>query len=529
MVLGKKEKSIILLILFILAITITYVSYTKGNFDSPHRGDSAFLLETTYNMLHNNTSKSSAFGAFVQYHLEKVGFKKAEDFTLQDFQLISGDQAVSTFSNHTYYIIYALAEFGKIFDIEKMFYTVHVFSFFILLYFMYKVLREKSVNILSTALFLILVFIHPAFSLSMSGQFYIERLIIPFAAMLLYYIHNKNSNIYILYVLVIIICTLTERTSMYTGIFMILYIVLFWKDIIFRKRLHMLLMAILSFIYSLWALHSIQKMMGSQVSSFFPHSFNDLIIRMSNVVFLDNLFIYLLFSVLFLGFFTLINWKYFIILVVMLIPNAIGDIGGAEKSGYITHYHSLYFPFIVFLSALGYAQIVNQIKNNYYRMTVFVIMMVLLIISSSLFSPYKKNFEISNAIKENVLFKDIHLYSELLNNDSFTRKYINNYHKINEIIPKKAVVVSSEFIINILWKDRVHYMFPLGIDKADYVVILATKNGDEYNYAGFTSYVLSANEIKKVDDMAIARMKSLGYDFENQVIVNDFAIIKRKK
>lgn len=529
MVLGKKENTLVLSILFILATLITYVDYSKGNFNSPHMGDSAFLLETTENISKNNNSKSYAFGAFVQYHFQGVGSKKSEDFTFQDFQLVNGDEAFSTFSNHSYYILYAIAQFGKIFDIEKMFYTIHVFSFFILLYFTYKILRENSVEILPTTLFIVLLFIHPAFSLSMSGQFYVERFILPFAMMLLYYIQKEKTDIYILYILAIIICSITERAPLYTGIFLVMYIILFWKNILPRKRLHLTLLTILLFIYSFWAMHNIKTMMAGQISSFLPTSFGELALRMSNSTFTDNLYIYLLFTILFLGIFTLINWRYILILIVMLIPNAVGNIGGAEKYGYLTHYHSLYFPFIVFLSALGYSSIVSKLKNKHYQKVAFFILMFFLILASAFYSPYSRDFKISNAINENTLFKDFHLYKELFDKNSLTREYIDNYHKIDEIIPKKSVVVSSEFIINILWKDRIHYMFPMGIDKADYAVLYAVKDGNEYKYSGFTSYILSPDEVKKVDEMVIERMHTLGYDFENQVILNNYAIIKRKQ
>lgn len=39
-----------------------------------------------------------------------------------------------------------------------------------------------------------------------------------------------------------------------------------------------------------------------------------------------------------------------------LVPNLLGSIGGAEKLGWTTHYHSPYFPFLVLAVLLGYAR-----------------------------------------------------------------------------------------------------------------------------------------------------------------------------
>ena len=131
-------------------------------------------------------------------------------------------------------------------------------------------------------------------------------------------------------------------------------------------------------------------------------------------------------------------------------------------------------------------------------------------------------------IDENALLKDINLYPDIFDKHSFLRQYLGNFNKISDAIPDGAIVTSGEMAQVILWKNKINYFYPMGIDIADYAVLFVTKVDDKYEYSGVVSY-LGAEETKKIDKCMIERMHKLGYDFENQLIINNFAIIKRKK
>ncbi|WP_333804620.1 hypothetical protein [Sulfurospirillum sp.] len=524
---SKKENLLFLIIICTLAGLITYIQYTKWIFDSPHRGDSAFLLEVTENIAKQNTTKSYDFGAFYHFNFGNIQSKTADILCTQELNRFS-DEAIDVMRNHSYYVLYIIAQLARVIDTKLLFYCLHVTSFFVLLYFTYRIMRESDVPIIASVLFLLLVFIHPAFSISISGQFYVERFFLAFAMMFLYLMHEKKSNLALLYIVSFFICLLTERAPMYIGIFLTMYILLFWKSIESNKRWHLIFLTTILLSYTVFALNNIKTLMGNQISTYLPTTATELISRLSNAMFLENLYVFLLCSFIFLGIFTFVHWKYLVMLTVMLVPNIIGNIGGAEKYGYFTHYHTLYFPFAVFLSVLGYIKIVTYLKTNTHR-SLAALVMIGLICFSSLYSPYNRKLAFINVINENVLFKDFHLYKELFNQHSSTRQYLNDFEKMNEIIPPGAVVSSFEIIIANLWKDRIHYMFPLGLDQADYVVMQVVKENDEYKYSGFTSYVLTPSQIRAVDNCMIERMKKIGYDFQHQVIINGYAIIKRER
>ena len=134
-----------------------------------------------------------------------------------------------------------------------------------------------------------------------------------------------------------------------------------------------------------------------------------------------------------------------------------------------------------------------------------------------------------NIVSENALLKDFKYYPDIFNEDSSIRKHLSNYEKIDDYIPDGSRVTSGEMAQAILWKNKINYFYPMGIDIADYAVLYASKLGDnKYFYSSAVSYK-GAEEAKKIDICIIERMHKLGYDFENQLIINNFAIIKRKK
>jgi hypothetical protein len=529
MVLGKKENIIVLTLLFILATMITYVQYHKFVFDSPVRADTGFLLEMTENIANGQGHISSIHAAMNNFSREWLAGQSADKICLMDLGKTDEEFRV-VFESHRYYITYVVALFTKFFETKAVYYFLHVFGFFTLLYFTYKILRENEVSRIATFLFIVLVYVHPAFSLSLSGQLYAERLFIPFSMMFLYFMYKKDLNLIGLYSSAVFIALISERSPLMLGIFLVGYIVLFWKNLDKQRKIHFITIALSLLSFALYSLNVLRNASGLYYtkSTFLPSSLNELLSRLSNTIFLDNLIVFGVFSFLFLGVFSLFRWKLFLLAFVMMIPNIIGTIGGAEKYGYLTHYHTLYFPFLVFASIIGYIRLIELLKlKGIYRC--FLPYMVILIILSSLYSPYSRSLSMKNIVSENALLKDFKYYPDIFNEDSSIRKHLSNYEKIDDYIPDGSRVTSGEMAQAILWKNKINYFYPMGIDIADYAVLYASKLGDnKYFYSSAVSYK-GAEEAKKIDICIIERMHKLGYDFENQLIINNFAIIKRKK
>jgi len=528
MILGKKENAILLFILFVLATTITYVQYYKFVYDSPVRADTGFLLEMTENIANGKGHISSIHAAMNNLSRDKIPAMKADEICAKQLGKTK-EEFRNDFESHRYYITYVMAPFAKVFGTRVVYYVAHVFGFFVMLFFLYKILRENSVTIIASILFLLLVFVYPAFSLSMSGQLYAERFFIPFAMIFLYFLNKKDLNLYALYLSAFFISLVSERAPLMMGIFIIGYIVLFWKQIDTRKRVHLSIIGTVLLCFALYSLNVLRHASGLYYtkSTFLPSSMKELISRLENPVFMDNLIIFGVFSFFFLGIFSIFRWRYFLLAFIMMLPNIIGNIGGAEKYGYLTHYHTLYFPFLVFASAMGYIKVIELTKSKKYYWFILIFISILILLSS-MSSPYGRNISLKNIIRENVLFKDFKYYPDIFQKNSALRKYLNNYNKIPKIIPDGSRISSGEMAQVILWKDKINYFYPMGIDIADYAVLSVSKTKEGYSYSAAISY-RGREEAKRIDKCILKRMQKLGYDFENQIIINSFAIIKRKK
>jgi hypothetical protein len=530
MVLGKKENLLVLLALFILAATITFVQYHKWTYSSSVRADTGFLLEMTENIANGEGDKSSIYAAMNNFFGSYLQVAKAEDLCNRKLGKVSTEFRVVT-DSHKYYITYIVAVFSKFFDIKALYYTIHVFGFFLMLYIVYRILRENHINILPASLFTILVFVHPAFSLSMSGQLYAERMFIPFAMIFLYLLNKKEfskASLVGLYSSGFLLSLVSERAPVMMGIFIFLYICLFWKKLEKRKKVHLVTIGGLLLFYAWYSLKAIAETMKDAVSNYLPKTIEDLLYRfVEHPTFLDNLIIFGIFSFLFLGIFTVFRWRLLLLALVMMLPNIFGDIGGAEKTGYYTHYHSLYFPFLVFVAALGYIKMVDIFKESRYSYTISIAMIGLILLSLAS-SPYNKNISTQNMIVENPILRDINLYPDIFNKNSSLRQYLDGFNKINDLIPEGSIVTASESGQVLAWKNKTNYYYPMGIDIADYAVLYAQKTDNGYKYAGVVSY-LGNEEAEKINRCMQNRMVELGYDFKNQIIINDFAIIKRNK
>src|SRR5207302_1111825 len=78
-------------------------------------------------------------------------------------------------------------------------------------------------------------------------------------------------------------------------------------------------------------------------------------------------------NVLFFGIFCAFEWRLALIAAAAMLPNVIGSIGGAEKVGWTTHYHSVYLPFLVAAALFGFGSLWNRFRNSRRRYAIVLI------------------------------------------------------------------------------------------------------------------------------------------------------------
>jgi hypothetical protein len=100
---------------------------------------------------------------------------------------------------------------------------------------------------------------------------------------------------------------------------------------------------------------------------------------------------------------------------------------------------------------------------------------------------------------------------------------------IRRAVPRNSVVSTIEAGMPLLYQDRTIEFFPKDIDHADYAVLGAQEIDGKITYNGAISF-LGADELKKFNELVLARMKRDGYDLDHPQLftaINGLAVVRR--
>jgi len=223
------------------------------------------------------------------------------------------------------------------------------------------------------------------------------------------------------------------------------------------------------------------------------------------------------------GIIAIFDWRALLIALGTMLPNIIGSIGGAEKVGWTTHYHSMYFPFLLWAIYRGYSNLYLIAKNKFkYKGVVVVNILVVALTLITLYQyPYythTKNPLFNHALSRTVI--ELPRYTK--SGDRYQAILIGD--ELSKYIPKGSVVSTVEPLFTRLYKDREIHVYPAGIDRADFVVIPITSSTPKY--IGAASY-RTAEEQTVLNTGLVERLGKLGFNIETPQIVAGYAILKK--
>jgi uncharacterized membrane protein YwzB len=248
--------------------------------------------------------------------------------------------------------------------------------------------------------------LYPGWSWSIQGQPYVDRFYMPFSMLLFYIIHTENKISLKLILITAISCLIAEKTIIYNAIFFASFLFLNFRAINKKNKylfiLLILILIILSYYLTNFYINNLYY------STAIPKSIDSIIGLFQSQSFKNGTISLILISVPLLIPPLIYQKKLFILAVIMLLPNIFGNIGGAEKIGFSTHYHALYFGFIIYAFI---AAIKKFISNNKYIAPIFMVV-------SCLFYIWV-GFDENNRIK-----------ISSLTNANFISKFYNEYNSI---------------------------------------------------------------------------------------------------
>lgn len=520
----KAIAGVLFLVVFTAFFYADYQNYYNAHLDSVYMVEN---IESTYAQgsptSHVNKTAHDAIATVIKMPAEKVcGLPLKADH----------EAKTPVFERHAYLSLYLMAPFHEFFSGRAIAAFINALIFVGLGFLVYFLVRTEGQGVGWALLFVLLLLAHAAWSESVYGQWYPDRLFLLFGFMYAYLIYKRLSesevNDIALISLALLAISIHERVALMIAAITIAFLVLYrgWRG--WQKNdLVLLLLALMSASYAYVYMHYFQQnsdyaSFSSQVTSFFS-------VVQNNEPFRLKLEKFLLINAPLL-ILSLFEWRLALIAIAMMVPNMVGSIGGAEKTGWSTHYHSMYFPILLFAACMGYIRILGWLNSFRFKVLFFlfpaVMAAALMCVDPYSLSPLTK-MSYSN-VKHNALLKTIRVArgAKLIRNEQFKAELVAE-------IPEGAVVSTSEGLVPILYDNHIiTEYYPLGLENSDYIVLPYMTNDDSELFVyGAVSY-LGKKNLDAMNRCLNKRITDAGY-IEHKMIPTSkggrsgFVILKR--
>jgi hypothetical protein len=517
------ESSIVLVVFLLVAysaINFYYVTFYT------HHLDSSFLMEAITSLInvgHPLTGIGITFGEASKFFAAEPELICANDLKPSG---ILGD----VFETHAYLWLLPIAFISKFTSPLVGFSIIGGTLYILPIFIVYIFLRVEGVSKVGAFSFSCLILFHPVIAYGIKADFYVDRLFIPFGlayALLLYRMAKLNKTFYkercnYLYLAIIfglLGAMATERATLMIISFSFAYLILFGKNQLrIREFLYLLLMIILlASLLSFYFLVIYRQHPGTGNLTSLLQDIPNFIDRIYQQKYFLQTSEFVWINIILVGIFLFQHWKFAIIAIVAMAPNIMTTYGGAEKTGWSTHYHDMYFPFLVAAISIGFSKLWNNARTTGTKW-IYIILMIIIIISFAYSTSIYRN-------SKSALFALVQFTVKGNQSSEMQSKLIGQ--KISSLIPKGVKVSTSEMFMPALYENRTLFFYPIGIEQADYVVLERVENSDSsYYYAGAISYIGKKNEI---DGCLNQRLIRSGFDVNNPIMVNNFAILRKIK
>jgi hypothetical protein len=490
---SKLEKSIVAICFFVLLASFQHAVKIKFFISQL---DSAMMvgnIDSTYaEKVPISQINASALKAIATVIVQKADEVCAQPLREDRVELIN------MFERHAYGILYVLAPLRAIASGPAIASTFHALAFVGLLFAIYLFLRKEERSIPVALLFGVFVTVHPGWSASVFGQFYPDRFFIFAGFVYIVLLHRRLAgradHTWAILLTAILAASLTERAAIMIGVSTLAALVLYrdWRSWS-QKDVPLVGLAVAILAYALLYMKLVQH--NSDYGSFSSQVLSFISNINTNEAFQLNLGKYLWVNLpyLILAFF---EWRLALIAFGAMLPNMIGSIGGAEKTGWSTHYHSMYFPFLIAAASLGFLRLCRLVDRGYKTWALFsgmaIVVLYIAMLSPDTISPFWE-FKRAN-IQNHAMRKVVEI--EVNSGDAASARKFSIYHKaVADSIPENMAVSAAEGMMpSLLGKGRTLHYYPLGIGSVDYVILSFVRDDKgELKFSGAISYLGAEN------------------------------------
>ncbi len=500
-----QEKTVVALIAFFLWGVLSYFLFFLNIKNQV--GDTAFVAQVLHNFKQTLTMQTTYYTSTTE-SIDHVWYKPAAEVCSMDLE----SKFTDTPWGHHYFIAYLLIPLARMMDIPLMIAVLHAGIYTSILVFAYILARQKKFSIALSAFFVLLVMQHPLWDQGLTGQLYFNRFFLPFSAILILLLDKSKIN----YALVFLASILAASTNEIYGITIFIMLCSYmWIYKKFDRRISILAIALLGFgaistayIQRHFPLGSTQT---SSLGSLFGHGLGSLLRSVWLRLAEPGTQIFLIVNFLAMGVFALINVRLIFPMMLLLGPNVLVTVGGAEKIGWSTHYHIGYFVPLIWISLIGLSKL-----NN--RPRIQAALIGLAIMFTMWINPATLKINERPTIAAKKLIQGVrYQYQKSALSLDFRRR-------LREAVGDEATLSVPEAISYNLHDHKMYY-YPMGIDSVSTVVL--RYNDKETIDRRFHSINYSQQD-PDLDLCIIERMKRGGFDFDNIIVVDEWAVIKRK-
>jgi len=515
---GRVEKWVVAATCVVLVVVFTnffFRSVTLKHLDS------VFLLESSLSILEHGQPTSATVSSWPD--ALKTLTLPVETVCQSDLER-KESSSYNLLDNHAYIALYPISLLTALAGPELTFTLLNALAHVLLLIIPFIFLRRQGGGLLPSLAFALCVALYPPWSYSAVGDYYLDRLYMPFALLSLCFMHTlvssggKETDRRLLAGFVgstIMAALFTERAAIMMLAEIVFFLILFpraRKSTLTRNTLLLLLLLLGAylFIYFRFVFKGIEGGGGL---------LNNAMVVLHNPgqrLQAPGLVPFVLVNLLCLGIFVpFAGFRYLALMIGALIPNLLISVGGAELNGWSTHYHAMYLPFLIFGASIGYLQLIRRFAAGLGRVTLPLMLGVYVFLVMGFLNPNTGKFEkhFADSYKNGVLGKiSVYYFAQ---RHSYERNVSGILGSLDTLIPQGAKVSAIEGVMPALYRSRSLSLYPIGMDSADYLVISGTaSNGQVTSVSGATSY------------LGPMQMEALNLCLSQRMIANGFVLFK---
>lgn len=356
------EPFVLTLAFLVLAVILTEYNavrfYTLGT-------DSAGFVDLIRAVAENGMMVSPIFSSFYS----TIPLLAAPPDVYCSSPLLSVHRTSDFLQWHPYFISYVLAVPVKYFGVAplKIAAIINAINISGALALIYWFLRKNGLLVWECLSFIFAVAISQYWVGTLAGQFYFDRLFILPGLVLVLFCYEKWDGSYrawlsIFFIAMLSSALISERTALLAGVMTLGYWFFLKGNHFKRKGIAVLLFSAASLAYLFIYMKFFQNSFYYSGLGWRTvlHNLN-LALTPGGTLFVPTMmWMGVVSPMVILAF---VNWRYGLLAVAAMVPNLLVSVGGAEKTGFATHYHAGYIPFLVGFAAIGYATLIHKVRG----------------------------------------------------------------------------------------------------------------------------------------------------------------------